>query len=146
MGVDRTTVRILAVHRIPFPTGVSVYFYELHEGDDEIFSDVLLVRETEMEPDDFFELVQSIRRRLQDNFEHDTLIEAIAAELERDEEFVLIGDERLTAAVNVSPIEAENVLITADEDDEEEDEGRAADYRAIIAEFDPHGEADPRTN
>jgi hypothetical protein len=124
-----------------------VYFYELHEGDDEIFSDVLLVRETEMEPDDFFELVQSIRRRVQDNHEHDTLIEAIAAELERDEEFVLIGDDRLTAAINVSPIEAENILITADIDDDEEVDGeRAADYRAIIAEFDPHGEADPRTN
>ena len=116
-----------------------MYFYELHEGDDEIFSDVLLVRETEMEADDFFELVQSIRRRLQDNHEHDTLIEAIAAELERDEEFVFVADERITAAVNVSPIEAENVLITADRDDD--DEARDADYRAIIAEFDPHGEA-----
>jgi hypothetical protein len=123
-----------------------VYFYELHEGDEEIFSDVLLVRETEMEPDDFFELVQSIRRRVQDTHEHDTLIEAIAAELERDEEFVLVGDDRLTAAVNVSPIETENVLITSDDDDDEDDPERAADYRAIIAEFDPHGEADPRTN
>jgi hypothetical protein len=117
-----------------------VYFYELHEGDDEIFSDVLLVRETEMEPDDFFELVQSIRRRVQDNHEQDTLIEAIAIELERDEEFVFISDDRLTAAVNVSPIEAENILITADEDDEEEDEERGADYRAVLAEFDPDGE------
>jgi hypothetical protein len=118
-----------------------VYFYELHEGDDEIFSDVLLMRETEMEPDDFFELVQSIRRRIQDGFTHDTLIEAIAAELERDEEFVFVSDDRLTAAVNVSPIEAENVLITADgEDDDDDDEERDADYRAIIAEFDPHGE------
>lgn len=123
-----------------------MYFYELHEGDEEIFSDVLLVRETEMEPDDFFELVQSIRRRVQDTHEHDTLIEAIAAELERDEEFVLVGDDRLTAAVNVSPIETENVLITSDDDDDEDDPERAADYRAIIAEFDPHGEADPRTN
>jgi hypothetical protein len=129
---------------IPSPTGVSVYFYELHEGDEEIFSDVLLMRETEMEPDDFFELVQSIRRRIQDNHEHDTLIEAIAAELERDEEFIFVSDDRLTAAVNVSPVETENVLITADSDDDEEDGERAADYRAIIAEFDP--EADPRTN
>ncbi len=132
----------LPSNRSPSPTGVSVYFYELHEGDDEIFSDVLLVRETEMEPDDFFELVQSIRRRIQDNYSHDTLIEAIAAELERDEEFVFVADERLTAAVNVSPVEAENVLITAEDDeDDEDDEARDADYRAIIAEFDPHGEA-----
>ena len=117
-----------------------MYFYELHEGDDEIFSDVLLVRETEMEPDDFFELVQSIRRRIQDNHDQDTLIEAIAIELERDEEFVFVSDDRLTAAVNVSPVEAENILITAIEEDEEEDEERGADYRAVLAEFDPNDE------
>ena len=35
---------------IPFPDGAGVYFYELHEGDEEIFSDVLLVHETEMDP------------------------------------------------------------------------------------------------
>ncbi len=118
-----------------------MYFYELHEGDDEVFSDVLLIRETEMEPDDFFELVQSIRRRLQDHHEHDTLIEAIAAELERDEEFVFVSDDRLTAAVNVSTVEAENVLITVDDEDDADDEERDADYKAIIAEFDPFGEA-----
>ena len=124
-----------------------MFFYELHEGDNEIYSDVLVVSESEWEPEEFFELVQSIRRRIQDNHEHDTLIEAIAAELERDEEFVVVGDDRLTAAVNVSPIDAENILITAEDDDDEEADGdRAADYRAIIAEFDPHGEADPRTN
>ena len=119
-----------------------MHFYELHEGDNDVFADLLLAREDEMEPDDFFELVQSIRRRVQDTHEHDTLIEAIAVELERDEEFVLVGDDRLTAAVNVSPIETENVLITSDDDEDDESDGeRAADYRAIIAEFDPHGEA-----
>jgi hypothetical protein len=61
-----------------------VYFYELHEGDEEIFSDVLLARDDEIDPDDFFELVQSIRRRVQDSYEDDTLIEAIAVELERE--------------------------------------------------------------
>ena len=65
-----------------------MYFYELHEGDEEIFSDVLLVRDTEMVPEEFFELVQSIRRRVQDTYEDDTLIEAIAVELERDHGFV----------------------------------------------------------
>ena len=120
-----------------------MYFYELHEGDDEIFSDVLLMRETEMEPDDFFELVQSIRRRIQDNHEHDTLIEAIAAELERDEEFIFVSDDRLTAAVNVSPVETENVLTSIDEVDESVAD-RDVDFRSIIAEFDP--EADPNLN
>jgi hypothetical protein len=120
-----------------------VFFYELHEGDEEIFSDVLLVRDDEMEPDEFFELVQSIRHRVQDSYVDDTLIEAIAVELEREHGFVFVTDERLTAAVNVSVEESENFLSDvgrADDSDEERD----ADYRAILAEFDP--EADGRTN
>jgi len=94
-----------------------VYFYELHEGDEEVFSDVLLATENEMDADEFFELVQSIRRSVQDTYEDDTLIEAIAAELERDHEFVYVSDQRLTAAVNVSVVEEENVLISIDQVD-----------------------------
>ena len=41
-----------------------MYFYELHEGDDEIYSDLLLVHDSEIAPDEFFELVQTIRRRV----------------------------------------------------------------------------------
>ena len=120
-----------------------MYFYELHEGDDEVFSDVLVARDDEMEPDDFFELVQSIRRSVQDTYEDDTLIEAIAAELERDHEFVYVSDERLTAAVNVSVVEDENVLISIDQVDEAAAD-RDADFRSIVAEFDPEG--DPNLN
>jgi len=111
-----------------------VYFYELHEGDEDIFSDVLLARDDEMDPDEFFELVQGVRRRIQDNYEDDTLIEAIAVELEREHGFVFISDERLTAAVNVSTEESENFLADIGADDE-----RGADFRAVIAEFDPEG-------
>jgi hypothetical protein len=119
-----------------------VYFYELHEGDDEIFSDVLLVRDDEMDPDEFFELVQSIRRRVQDTYEDDTLIEAIAVELERDHGFTFVNEERLAAAVNVSTEESENFLVAVGRDDDEDDE-READYRAILAEFDPEGGSRP---
>ena len=112
-----------------------MFFYELHEGDEDIFSDVLLARDDEMDPDEFFELVQTIRRRVQDSYEDDTLIEAIAVELERDHGFVFISDERLTAAVNVSTQESENFL--ADIDTDELDDERGADFRAVIAEFDP---------
>lgn len=116
-----------------------MYFYELHEGDEEVFSDVVLASETELDPDEYFELVQSIRRRIQDNYEQDTLIEAIAVELERDHGFVYISDERLTAAVNVSVVEGDNFLAEIDRVDEDL-EGRDADYRAVLAEFDPDGE------
>ena len=113
-----------------------MHFYELQEGDGNVFADLLLAREEEMEPDEFFELVQSIRRRIQDSYEHDTLIEAIADELEREHEFIFVSDDRLTAAVNVSKDEDENFL--ADLEAEAEG-GEAIDYQTILAEFDPGG-------
>ncbi len=108
-----------------------MFFYELREGDEDIFADVLLVREEEMDPDTFFELVQSIRHRVQDTFEQDTLIEAIAEELERDYEFITVSDDRLTASVNVSKNEEDNFLGNLDS----EDEGDLPDYRAIFVDL-----------
>ena len=87
-----------------------MFFYELHEGDNEVFSDVLVVSESEWEPDEFFELVQTIRRRIQDGYIHDTLSEAIAVELERDHGFIHISDDRLVASVNVSTDDEQNFL------------------------------------
>ncbi len=122
-----------------------MFFYELHEGDEEVFSDVLLVHETEIDPDEFFELVQGIRRRVQETYEHDTLIETIAMELEREHGFVFISDERLTAAANVSVVEEENFLVSID-DAPPGDADRGVDYAAIIAEFDPDGDPESRSN
>jgi hypothetical protein len=115
-----------------------VHFYELHEGDNDVFADILLVREDEMDPDEFFEVVQGIRHRIQDSFEGDSLIGAIAEELERDHEFVTISDDRLTAAVNVSRDEAENFL--ADLDDLEPEN---VDYLTVLADFDPDNRGRP---
>ena len=111
-----------------------MYFYELHEGDDDVFSDLLLVHDELIEPNDFFELVQSIRTRVQGTYEEDTLIEAIALELERDHGFTFVSDARLTASVHVSTDEDENQLTTL------EDEILAAsDYRTILADFEGDG-------
>jgi hypothetical protein len=122
-----------------------VHFYELHEGDADVFSDVLLAHEEEYEPDEFFELVQSIRRRIQDSFEHDTLVEAIAAELERDHGFVFISDDRLVAAVNVSRDDEDNFIIKAEDDDDEEegDDDLDADYVTITAKLDADATSRP---
>ena len=79
-----------------------MFFYELHEGDNEVYSDVLVVSESEWEPEEFFELVQTIRRRIQDQYHHDTLIEAIAIELERDHGFIYVSDDGWPPPVNVS--------------------------------------------
>ena len=110
-----------------------MFFYELREGDDNIFADVLLVREEEMDADSFFELVQSIRRRIQDSFEEDTLIEAIAEELEHDYEFIPISDERLSASVNVSKQDDENYLASLDSDDD--DDPDSPDYKGIFVDM-----------
>ena len=119
-----------------------MYFYELHESDDDLFSDALLTHEQEFTPDEFFELVQDARHRVQDSFEEDTLVEAIARELERTHEFTYVSDALLVAAVNVSRIEDENFLADVEEggtDDEEEDEdldGGDGEYRSILIDLD----------
>ncbi len=118
-----------------------MYFYELHEGDDEVYSDIILAREEEMAPDLFFETVQHIRRRVQETFEQDTLIEAIAEELEREHGFIFVSDDRLTAAVNVSTEEDENFLADLSGEDEldEEFDQEGAGFRTIIADFRGNG-------
>jgi hypothetical protein len=112
-----------------------VFFYELHEGDADVFSDVLVVSESEWEPDEFFELVQRIRRKIQDDYRHDTLIEAIAIELERDHGFIYVSDDRLAASVSVSTVEEENFLADLEVDlaDDDDDEPRG-DYRTLVTE------------
>jgi len=119
-----------------------VFFYELHEGDEEVYSDVLVVSESEWEPQEFFDLVQRIRNDLHE-YSEDTLIEAIAAVLERDHGFVFVSDERLVAAVNVSTEDAGNFLADLDagyddddEDDDDDDEEPRGDYRTLVAELD----------
>ena len=121
-----------------------MFFYELHEGDTEIYSDVLVVSESEWEPQEFFELVQRIRHDLKE-YSEDTLIEAIAMILERDHGFVYVNDERLVAAVNVSTEDADNFLADLDaaygdddedDDDDDDDAEPRGDYRTLLAELD----------
>ena len=108
-----------------------MYFYELHEGDEDVFTDLLLVHDELMDPEDFFELVQVVREQVQATFEEDTLIEAIALELEREHGFTFVSDDKLAASVHVSMVEDENRLIGID------DGGIAqgAEYRSIIADL-----------
>ena len=112
-----------------------MYFYELHEGDEEIFMDLLMVHDELFEPEDFFELVQVVREKVQHRFEEDTLIEAIASELEREHGFTYVSDDKLMASVHVSPIDKENRLIAADDEFIETPE-----YRTMLADFDPDAE------
>ena len=123
-----------------------MFFYELHEGDNEVYSDALVVSESEWEPDEFFELVQTIRRRIHGIYIQDTLSEAIAVELERDHGFIHVSDDSLVASVNVSTEESDNFLARLeveladaeeDDDDDDDDEDEGPDYVAVIADLDP---------
>ena len=63
---------------------------------------------------------------MKDSFEQETLIEAIAEELERDYDFIAISDDRLSASVNVSAVDEDNYLADIDAEDDE------PDYRGVF--------------
>ncbi len=102
-----------------------LYFYELHEGNDDLESDAILISQTEHAAARFAELVQDARRAVLETFEEDTLVEAIARELERTAGFTYIGDERLSASMSVGVENDDTFLI----------EG-VGDFRSMIVELD----------
>jgi len=122
-----------------------VYFYELHEGDDDLMSDVILACEDDVSPDEFLSLVETARASVEEAFEEDTLIEAIAAELERSHGFVHVNDTRLVAAVRVASDPADDRLVgpgeaidDADEDEDDDSElAEQVDYLTILADLEP---------
>ncbi|MGH2466266.1 MAG: hypothetical protein ACRDGL_00815 [Candidatus Limnocylindrales bacterium] len=97
-----------------------MYFYEIHEGDTDLFTDALLVHELEFDEGEFLRLVLEARRRVLDSFEEDTLVEAVAGELERRHGFVHANDARIVAAVNVSEREGETSLAAVSQAGEDE--------------------------
>jgi hypothetical protein len=93
-----------------------MFFYEIHEGDDEVGAAVLIGHEQRFEPDDFFALVKKVRLLLADSYEEDTLSEAIANELQRAHGFLHVTDDLLVASVNVGETDADTFLVTQGED------------------------------
>jgi len=92
-----------------------VYFYEIHEGDDDLGTAVLLAHERAYSPAEFFELVKKAKALLMGSFEEDTLSEAIANELEGSSGFLHVTDDRLLASVNVGESEEGTFLVSADD-------------------------------
>lgn len=119
-----------------------MYFYELHEGDDD-FIDALLAHEDEFDETQFLELVLESRAEVLGTYEEDTLVEAVANDLERRHGFLYIHDGRLRAAVNVSADEAGtfNALIeqTGNDEDDEDDADAGDGYRSVMVELDREG-------
>src|SRR5471030_1835714 len=91
-----------------------MYFYELHESEGDIFSDLILVHEEPFEPDEFLELVKAASRKVRDSYDEDTLIEAVARVLEDEQGFTTVTDERLAASVLVATTEDETQLTVVD--------------------------------
>ena len=112
-----------------------MYFYELSESDDEILANLLLSHDAEYDESEFLEMVLESREAVLSKFEEDSLIEAIAADLERRHGFVHI-EANLRASVRVSAEQDETASIPVDE--------RAAripteaeDFRTMLVEVEP---------
>jgi len=90
---------------------MSLFFYELHEGATDLMTDALLVSLQRHSPDEFASLVQEARRRVLETFEEDTLVEAVARELERSAGFTYIADEKLIASMSVGMEDEDTYLV-----------------------------------
>jgi len=118
-----------------------VYFYELHEGDADLLSDVLLVHDDEFDEEEFLEIVLEARSAVLRSFEEDTLVQAIANELERRHGFTFIHDARLRVSVLVSSEEGETAVVglddgeAGDEEDEDEDDGVGSGFRSLVVDM-----------
>ncbi len=88
-----------------------LFFYELHEGPTDLMTDALLVTDRQRSREEFEALVRAARTAVVETFEEDTLVEAIARELERSAGFTYIGDEKLTASMSVGMEDADVYLV-----------------------------------
>ena len=101
-----------------------LYFYELHEGPTDLMTDALLVSERDHTPAQFAELVQAARRAVVETYEEDTIVEAVARELERSHGFTYISDEKLRASMSVGAEEEDTYLVEI-----------APEFRSLVAEL-----------
>src|SRR2546428_7535384 len=93
----------------------TMYFYEIHEGDDDVGTAVLLAHEDRFSPEEFFRLVKKAKELVKESFQEPSLSEAIAHELERSNPVLHVTDDRLLASVNVGETDADTYLVATDE-------------------------------
>jgi len=103
---------------------MQLFFYELHEGPTDLMTDALLISDRDHTPAQFAGMVDVARKAVIETFEEDTLVEAIARELERSHGFTYISDEKLRASMSVGMEDEDNYLV------EQSDE-----FRSIVAEL-----------
>jgi hypothetical protein len=95
-------------------------FYELREADDELGLGITLAHEEHFSPTEFLEAVEAARTRVASAYEEETLIEAIAAELERTHGFTAALDRAIAAAVIVTGEESPSELVAGGHEEDEE--------------------------
>jgi hypothetical protein len=88
-------------------------------------TDALLVTDRDHTPAQFAAIVEAARTAVIETFEDDTLVEAIARELDRSHGFTYISDERLRASMSVG-MEPEDTYLVE----------RSDEFRSIVAELD----------
>jgi hypothetical protein len=88
-----------------------MFFYEIYEAEDELALGVTLAHDERISPEDFLAAVEEARGRIIESYTEETLVEAIAVELERSHGFYPALDRRLVAAVRASVEEGETALI-----------------------------------
>ncbi len=92
-----------------------MFFYEIYEAEDDLALGVTLAHDERISPEDFLAAVEEARGRIIESYTEETLVEAIAVELERSHGFYPALDRRLVAAVRASLEEGETALIPLDE-------------------------------
>jgi hypothetical protein len=103
---------------------MQLFFYELHEGATDLMTDAIVASDRDHTAAQFAAVVQAARAAVLETFEEDTLVEAIARELERSHGFTYIGDEKLRASMSVGVEDEDTYLV------EKSDE-----FRSIVAEL-----------
>jgi uncharacterized protein (DUF2461 family) len=88
-----------------------LFFYELHEGATDLMTDALLVSERDHTPAEFAGMVEAARRAVIETYEEDTLVEAVARELERSHGFTYISDEKLRASMSIGVQDEDTFLV-----------------------------------
>jgi phosphopantetheine adenylyltransferase len=104
---------------------MNLHFYELHEGATDLLTNALLVSERVYTGAEFDALVRVARAAVIDTFEEDTLVEAVARELERTHEFTYIGDEKLAASMSIGVRDEDTFLVEP-----------SSEFRSIVVELD----------
>jgi uncharacterized protein YllA (UPF0747 family) len=99
-------------------------FYELHEGATDLMTDALLVSERDHTPEEFARMVETARAAILETYEEDTLVEAVARELERSHGFTYIGDEKLRVSMSVGIEDGDTYLVD-----------QSPEYRSMVVEL-----------